>query len=85
MVAWAVDAVTCADATANRCAGSTTCISDYVIIPGTVFTGAATGTFTYDRYFELFAMRQIRKAFQLANIFSSDTYVHDMLHEDKDG
>ena len=50
MVAWAVDAVTCADATTNRCAGSTTCISDYVIIPGTVFTGAATGTYTYDRF-----------------------------------
>ena len=50
MVAWAVNAVTCADATANRCAGSTTCVSDYIIVPGTVFTGAATATYTYDRY-----------------------------------
>ena len=49
MVAYAVDAVTCADATANRCAGSTTCVSDYIIVPGTVFTGAATATYTYDR------------------------------------
>ena len=52
VVAYAVDAVTCADATANRCAGSTTCVSDYIIVPGTVFTGAATATYTYDRYLE---------------------------------
>jgi len=50
VVAYAVDAVTCADATANRCAGSTTCVSDYIIVPGTVFTGAATATYTYDRF-----------------------------------
>ena len=50
MVAWAVNAVTCADATANRCAGSTTCVSDYIIVPGVEFTGSATHTYTYDRY-----------------------------------
>ena len=45
-----MNAVTCADATANRCAGSTTCVSDYIIVPGVEFTGSATHTYTYDRY-----------------------------------
>jgi len=46
VVTWAVNAATCADATANRCSGSTVCVSDYIIVPGTI----STGVITYDRF-----------------------------------
>ena len=46
VVAFAVSATSCADATTNRCSGSSVCTTDYIIVPGTV----STGVVTYDRF-----------------------------------
>ena len=45
VVAFAVTATTCADATTNRCSGSSVCTTDYIIVPGTI----STGIVNYDR------------------------------------
>ena len=46
VVAFAVSATDCSDATTNRCSGSSVCTTDYIIVPGTV----STGVVTYDRF-----------------------------------
>ena len=46
VVAFAVTATTCADATTNRCSGASVCTTDYIIVPGAL----STGVVTYDRF-----------------------------------